>query len=144
MQIARASNPGGTTTMWVRDRLDGLWCDENFVDWYPRHGRPSLSPAQLATVCVLQFLLDLSDRQAAEAVCCRIDFKYAMVRHEAPLFPGGGGRTPTAGLSQQAGEAEGSLIAETRGRVVGSPEWTVREVMSVCGWGLCQGCWSWR
>jgi transposase len=77
-QVARASNPGGTTAMWVRDRLDGLWCDEDFADWYPRDGRPGLSPAQLATVCVLQFLLDLSDRQAAEAVRCRIDFKYAL------------------------------------------------------------------
>jgi transposase len=77
-QIARASNPGGTTAMWVRDRLDGLWCDEDFAGWYPRDGRPGLSPAQLATVCVLQFLLDLSDRQAAEAVRCRIDFKYAL------------------------------------------------------------------
>lgn len=64
--------------MWVRDRLDGLWRDEDFANWYPRDGRPGLSPAQLATVCVLQFLLGLSDRQAAEAVRCRIDFKYAM------------------------------------------------------------------
>ncbi|CAM3710977.1 transposase [Nocardiopsis rhodophaea] len=64
--------------MWVRDRLDGLWCDEDFADWCPRDGRPGISPAQLATVCVLQFLLDLSDRQAAEAVRCRIDFKYAL------------------------------------------------------------------
>ncbi|MFI6357238.1 hypothetical protein ACIBJF_32360 [Streptomyces sp. NPDC050743] len=31
-QIARASNPGGTTAMWVIDRLDGLWCDEDFAD----------------------------------------------------------------------------------------------------------------
>ncbi|MFD3676425.1 transposase [Streptomyces sp. NPDC058613] len=62
----------------MRDRLDGLWHDEDFADWYTRHGRPGLSPAQLATVCVLQFLLRLSDRQAAEAVRCRIDFKYAM------------------------------------------------------------------
>jgi transposase len=77
-QVARASNPGGTTAMWIRDRLDGLWGDEDFLDWYPRDGRPGLSPAQLATVCVLQFLLDLSDRQAAEAVRCRIDFKYAL------------------------------------------------------------------
>ncbi|MFD5631112.1 transposase [Streptomyces sp. NPDC127072] len=76
--IARASNPGGTTAIWVRDRLDGLWCDEDFADRYPRDGRPGISPAQLATVCVLQFLLGLSDRQAAEAVRCRIDFKYAM------------------------------------------------------------------
>ncbi|MGW1167139.1 IS1182 family transposase [Streptomyces sp. NPDC001153] len=77
-RVARASNPGGTTAIWVRDRLDGLWRDEDFADWYPRDGRPGLSPAQLATVCVLQFLLGLSDRQAAEAVRCRIDFKYAM------------------------------------------------------------------
>ena len=64
--------------MWVRDRLDGLWRDEDFQAWYPRDGRPGLSPAQLATVSVLQFLLDLSDRGAAEAVRCRIDFKYAL------------------------------------------------------------------
>ncbi|GGN29922.1 integrase core domain-containing protein [Streptomyces fuscichromogenes] len=38
--------------MTVRDRLDGLWRDEDFVDWYPRDGRPGLSPAQLATVCL--------------------------------------------------------------------------------------------
>ncbi|WP_240554140.1 transposase [Streptomyces niveiscabiei] len=62
----------------MRDRLDGLWRDEDFAAWYPRDGRPGLSPAQLATVCVLQFLLNLSDRQAAEAVRCRIDFKYAL------------------------------------------------------------------
>jgi transposase len=77
-QVARASNPGGTTAMWVRDRLDGLWGDEDFAGWYPRDGRPGISPAQLATVSVLQFLLDLSDRDAAEAVRCRIDFKYAL------------------------------------------------------------------
>jgi transposase len=77
-QVARASNPRGTAAMWVRDRLDGLWRDEDFAAWYPRDGRPGLSPAQLATVSVLQFLLNLSDRQAAEAVRCRIDFKYAL------------------------------------------------------------------
>jgi transposase len=64
--------------MWVRDRLDGLWDDEDFAGWYPRDGRPGISPAQLATVSVLQFLLDLPDRDAAEAVRCRIDFKYAL------------------------------------------------------------------
>jgi transposase len=77
-QAARASNPAGTTAMWVRDRLDGLWADEDFAGWYPRDGRPGISPAQLATVSVLQFLLGLSDRDAAEAVRCRIDFKYAL------------------------------------------------------------------
>ena len=78
VRVARASNPAGTTAMWVRDRLDGLRADEDFAGWYPRDGRPGLSPAQLATVSVLQFLLGLSGRDAAEAVRCRIDFKYAL------------------------------------------------------------------
>ena len=43
--------------MQLRDRLDGLWEDEDFARWYPRDGRPGLSPAQLATVSVLQFLI---------------------------------------------------------------------------------------
>lgn len=78
-RAARTSNnPAGTTAMWVRNRLNGLWCDEDFADWYPREGRPGISPAQLAMVCVLQFLLDLSDRDAVEAVRYRIDFKYAL------------------------------------------------------------------
>jgi transposase-like protein DUF772 len=78
-QVARAGNPDGTTAMWVKDRLNGLWRDEDFIGRYSRDGRPGLSPAQLATVCVLQFLLDFSDRQAAEPVRRRIDFKYALV-----------------------------------------------------------------
>src|SRR5215472_14488679 len=77
-RVARASNPAGTTAMWVRDRLDGLWDDEDFTGWYSRDGRPAISPAQLATVSVLQFLPDLCDRDAAGAVRCRIDFKYAL------------------------------------------------------------------
>ncbi|WP_245771073.1 transposase [Actinacidiphila guanduensis] len=64
--------------MAIRDHLNGLWSDEDFEEWYPRDGRPGLSPAQLATVSVLQFLLELSDRQAAESVRNRIDFKYAL------------------------------------------------------------------
>ena len=52
MRVAQAANPKGTTAMWVRDRLEALWSDEDFVGWYPRDGRPAWSPAQLATVCM--------------------------------------------------------------------------------------------
>ena len=38
-RMARASNPAGTTAIWVRDRLDGLRDDEDFAGWYPRGGR---------------------------------------------------------------------------------------------------------
>ena len=87
-RVARVSNPAGTTAMWVRDRLEGLWEDEDFAGWYPRDGRPGISPAQLATVSVLQFLLDLSDRGAAEA----------------GAGPGGGG--PVSQVSQQKQNAQ--------------------------------------
>ncbi|KOG43882.1 IS1182 family transposase [Streptomyces decoyicus] len=87
VRVARAGNPHGTTAMWIRDRLDGLFSDEDFTAWYPRDGRPGLSPAQPAIVCVLQYALNLSDRQAAEAVRCRIDFKYALgLEPEDPGF----------------------------------------------------------
>ncbi|MFE5122955.1 transposase [Streptomyces sp. NPDC056669] len=74
VRVARACNPHGTTAMAIRDHLNGLWSDEDFEEWYSRDGKPGLSPAQLATVSVLQFLLELSDRQAAESVRNRIDF----------------------------------------------------------------------
>ncbi|MFE2597777.1 transposase [Streptomyces sp. NPDC059396] len=78
VRVARACNPQGTTAMAIRDHLNGLWSDEDFEERYPRDGKPGLPPAQLVTVPVLQFLLELSDRQAAESVRNRINFKYAM------------------------------------------------------------------
>jgi transposase len=77
-RIAWASNPRGTPAMWVRDRLEGLFTDEDFADWYPADGRRGLSPARLVLVSVLQFAENLPDRQAAQAVRCRIDWKYAL------------------------------------------------------------------
>lgn len=75
---ARASNPRGTAAMWVRDRLDGLVTDTDFADWYSADGRRGLSPAQSACVPVLQFAENLTDRQAADAVRCRLDWKYCL------------------------------------------------------------------
>ena len=37
-RVARASNPAGTTAMWVRDRLDGLRADEDFAGGIPGAG----------------------------------------------------------------------------------------------------------
>ncbi len=45
---------------------------------YPARGQPGLAPWRLALVTVLQFLEHLSDRQAADAVRARIDWKYAL------------------------------------------------------------------
>ena len=37
-----------------------------------------MHPGNLALVCVMQYMANLSDRGAAEAVAARIDWKYAL------------------------------------------------------------------
>jgi transposase len=54
--------------------------DEDFADLYPSEGQPAMSPVDLAFVTVFQDLEDLSDRQAAEAMRLRLDWKYALHR----------------------------------------------------------------
>ncbi|MFJ2008694.1 transposase [Streptomyces chartreusis] len=78
VRMARASNPRGTAAMWVRDRLDELFVDDDLADWFPADGRRGLSPARLAMVSVLQYAENLTDWQAAEAVRCRLDWKYCL------------------------------------------------------------------
>jgi transposase len=45
---------------------------------FPRRGQPAEAPWRLAVATVLQFAEGLSDRQAADAVRSRIDWKYAL------------------------------------------------------------------
>ncbi|MGH7748014.1 MAG: transposase, partial [Candidatus Dormibacteria bacterium] len=75
-RIARKAFRKGTLAIRARDEL-GSWCDdEAFAAAYGVRGRPGLSPAQLAMVTVLQFTEDLTDRQAADAVRGRLDWKW--------------------------------------------------------------------
>jgi transposase len=60
------------------DQLGTLYDDQDFAALFSKRGRPAEAPWQLALVCVFQFLEGLSDRQAAEAVRSRIDWKYAL------------------------------------------------------------------
>lgn len=77
-RVARAAFRKGTLAMRVRDQL-GSWCeDEAFAAVYGVRGAPGISPAQLAMVTVLQFTENLTDRQAADAVRGRLDWKYCL------------------------------------------------------------------
>ena len=76
--VARAAFPKGTLAMRVRDELPGLFADEQFASAFGVRGKPGISPGQLALVTVLQFVENLTDRQAADAVRGRIDWKYAL------------------------------------------------------------------
>jgi transposase len=77
-QVARAAFPKGCLAIRIRDALGALFDDEQFAGLFAVRGRPALSPARLALVLVLQFAEGLSDRQAADAVRGRIDWKYAL------------------------------------------------------------------
>jgi transposase len=78
-QIARAAFPKGNIYMKMRDELGVLYADNDFVTLFRADcGQPPISPAQLALVTVMQFAEGLSDRQTADAVRARLDWKYAL------------------------------------------------------------------
>jgi transposase len=77
-RVARAAFPHGNIYMQVADRLGTIYHDAQFAALFPRRGQPAATPARLALATVLQFAEDLSDRQAAEAVRSRIDWKYVL------------------------------------------------------------------
>jgi transposase len=77
-RVARAAFPKGNVYLKLRDQLGTIFSDEDFAALFPKDGQPSLPPWRLALVTVLQFCENLSDRQAAEAVRARMDWKYLL------------------------------------------------------------------
>jgi transposase len=77
-RVSQAAFPKGTLVTRLRDEFSALYQDEDFRRFYPARGQPGLAPWRLALVTVFQFLEQLSDRQAADAVRSRIDWKYAL------------------------------------------------------------------
>jgi transposase len=61
------------------DRFDAFWPEEQaFAPLYEPTGRGAIPPLLLALVTVFQLLEKVPDRQAAELVVSRIDWKYAL------------------------------------------------------------------
>jgi transposase len=77
-RVARAAFPKGNPYLALRDALGTIFQDADFAALFPPEGQPSLPPWQLALVTILQFRENLTDRQAAEAVRARIDWKYLL------------------------------------------------------------------
>ncbi len=77
-RVARASFPKGCACLSVGDVLGCVYQDKQFASLFARRGQPTEAPGRLALVTVLQFMEALSDRQAADAVRARIDWKYAL------------------------------------------------------------------
>jgi len=77
-RVARAAFPKGNLYLKLRERVGTLINDADFVALFAKDGAPGLPPWRLALVTLLQFHENLSDRQAAEAVRARIDWKYVL------------------------------------------------------------------
>lgn len=77
-RVVRAIFPRGNILMQLRDTVGTIYTDEVFADLFPTHGQPAEAPWRLALITVLQFMEHLTDRQAADAVRSRLDWKYAL------------------------------------------------------------------
>jgi transposase len=93
-----------------------LYQDEDFIELYASTGRPGESPWRLALITIMQFIENLSDRQAAEAVRSRIDWKYAL---SLPLEDSG---------------FDFSVLSEFRGRLLqdGASEKLLTKLLEKC------------
>jgi transposase len=77
-RVAKAAFRKGNPLLSLRDELGAIFADADFADLFPRLGQPGLPPWRLALITLLQFRENLPDRQAAEAVRARIDWKYLL------------------------------------------------------------------
>ncbi len=77
-RVARAAFPKGNAHLRMRDEIGAVFEDKAFAALFPARGKPAFSPWRLALVTVMQFAEGLSDRQAADAVRARIDWKFAL------------------------------------------------------------------
>ena len=101
-RVARAAFPKGNPYVTLRDELGTVFEDADFKALFSVTGQPGLPPWRLALVTVLQFRETLSDRQAADAVRSRIDWKYLL------------------GLELTDEGFDFSVLSEFRGRLIAS------------------------
>ena len=99
-RVALAVFPKGNRYLRLRDEFGELFTDELFTDLFSTRGQPAEAPGRLALVTVMQFAEGLSDRQAADAVRSRIDWKYAL------------------GLPLEDPGFDASVLVEFRGRLL--------------------------
>ena len=83
IRVVRTVFPKGNIYIHLRDSLGTIYQDELFADLYPERGQLAYAPWRLALVTVFQCMENLTDRQAADAVRIRLDWKYALLRRVA-------------------------------------------------------------
>src|SRR5689334_11396851 len=77
-RVARAVFPQGNLYMRIRDEIGVIYTDEEFTALFSQRRQLAEAPWRLALVTLMQFAEGLPNRQAADAVRSRIDWKYAL------------------------------------------------------------------
>jgi transposase len=77
-RVARAAFPQSNPWLQWRDQLGAIYPDQAFASLLAMVGQPAVAPWRLALVTLLQFAEGWTDRQAAEAVRSRRDWKYLL------------------------------------------------------------------
>lgn len=115
-QVVRSAFPKGTLAMRIRDAIGPLYTDAQFAGAFSSDGSPAASPAALALVHVLAYAENLSDRQAADQVRARMDWKYLL------------------GLELTDSGFDYSVLSEFRARLVehGIEEKILEAVLAAC------------
>jgi transposase len=115
-RVAKQAFPDGNLLINMRDTFGLIFTDKSFEDLYPAYGQPGWSPTQLALVTLMQFIENLTDRQAAEAVRGRIDWKYVL------------------GLELTDAGFDYSVLSEFRQRLIGGGKEQILfdEVLQLC------------
>ena len=78
VRVAHAAFPKGNRYMRMRDTIGVIHTDDAFAPVFSWRGQPAETPWRLVLVSIMQYAEGLSDRQAADAVRGRIDWKYAL------------------------------------------------------------------
>jgi len=120
-RVVRKISPKGNMATRLRDELEKLYEDEEFAQRYPITDQPGYASWRLVLVTILQYEENLTDRQAANAVCARLDWKYCL------------------GLPLEDPGFDFSLLAEFRTRLVDGQAETLllEQLLEVCkarGW----------
>jgi hypothetical protein len=77
-RVAPAAFPRGHVDRHIRDARGALDGDHLLAPLCPVYGQPAAPPWHLALTTVMPFAEGLSDRQAADAVCRRMDWQAAL------------------------------------------------------------------
>ena len=78
MRVAKAAFHSGNIYLKMRDELGVFYSDNHFNSLFSSYGKPAFCPWRLALITIMQYVEGLTDRQAADAVRGRLDWKYAL------------------------------------------------------------------